>query len=103
VEPSDPKKLARNSDVSPSHEAAAGHVKSGQNEAQRKLILAAVVAKPGSTVDELAGVVGIDQHRVGKRLSDLENQFYITKGRPRLGVSGRLMSTWWPTEIAKGS
>jgi predicted ArsR family transcriptional regulator len=100
VQPTDPDRLSRSGGPDTSREAADGHVNSGVNLAQKRLILGTVLAHPGSTVDEIAAVVGMLQHKVGKRLSDLERTYFIRKGEPRKGLSGRNMTTWWPTELA---
>ena len=101
MEPTDPEKICRREGVESSREAADGHVRSGANVAQKKLILAQLLKAPGSTVDDVAAAVGMDQLRVGKRLSDLAKDHLIKQGDfTRSKVSGRKMLTWWPTELA---
>lgn len=102
MEPTDPNKLARTDGPDTSREAAEGHVNSGDNVAQKQLILAAVRRTPGGTVDEIAEAVGMLQHKVGKRLPDLEKDGLVRKGEPRPGrISRRNMTTWWPAGEAE--
>lgn len=95
----EPRELARRSDPGTSHEAAAEHVASGNNAAQRLAVLQWVRFAPGRTSDELAHLMGVSRHVTGRRLPDLERQGLVRRGEPRVSkVGGRRGLTWWPVD-----
>jgi hypothetical protein len=87
--------IARNTDPDTSHAAAEFMRASGARATQQQRILDVVRRLPGLTVVELAVQVGLNDHKVGKRLSDLATAQKIGKGDER-HVNGLPYSTWWP-------
>lgn len=91
--------IARTTDPRASYEGAAHITQSGKRASQCELLLAAIVGQPGMTTGELAHRVGLDQHKAGKRLSDLKNRGDITRGEERrCSVDGTTQGTWWPVK-----
>lgn len=89
--------IARTTNPRASYEGAALITQSGKRGSQCELLLAAIVGQPGMTTGEVAYRVGIDQHRAGKRLSDLKNRGDIVRGQERrCSVDGTTQGTWWP-------
>lgn len=87
--------VARTTDPTTSHEAAAEHTASGARGRNAALILAAIRRYPGLTCSELIGPTGLDRSEVSKRLSDLHSAFRIEAvGVRRCSVSGKSARTW---------
>lgn len=87
--------IARNTDPNASHAAAEFMRASGARASQQQRILDVVRRLPGLTVVEIAVQVGLNDHKVGKRLSDLANAAKIERGDERV-VEGLSYTTWWP-------
>ncbi len=87
--------IARNSDPATSHGAADFLRRTGARASQQKLILDVVRRLPGLTVVEIAVQCGLNDHKVGKRLSDLAHAQKISRGDERV-VNGLSYTTWWP-------
>lgn len=89
--------LARNTDISTSHEAAAHIVASGTQQAQQEQTAAAVLQHPGLTSNRLAQVTGLDRYMLARRLPELRKTQHVRQG-PNMPcpVSGRSACTWWP-------
>lgn len=88
--------LARATDISTSHEAAAHVVSSGLQSAQQDRAAGALKAHPGLTSMELAKATGYDRYMLARRLPEL-----LVDGRAWRGpkkpceVTGRSACTWW--------
>lgn len=87
--------IARNTDPETSHQAAEFMRATGAGASQQQRILDMVRRLPGLTVVELAVQVGLNDHKVGKRLSDLANAKKIERGDERV-VGSLSYTTWWP-------
>ncbi len=89
--------MARRTDPETSHAAAAGHVASGANAAQRAACLR-VMSHVGMTSDEIAAAAGIERHASARRLPELERAGLVSRGPARLSrVGGRSGVTWYLT------
>lgn len=89
-----------------SFEAARELERSGERKRQVQEAAAAVRRFPGMTSLELAGVTGIDRHRLGRRLPDAEKLGLVRQGeaRPCAMAGGRRRAvTWWPADPPKGA
>ena len=91
--------IARPTDPQTSADAAAEITSSGRRKSQASRILVAIRATPGLTIDDLAARLGKDNHKIGKRTSDLKNLGLIYPDGTRTGRDGCQQSIWWPTEI----
>jgi len=95
--------LARASDPSTSHEAAADLVASGTWGKQKRQVYAVLCLYPGRTSAELAEVAGLDRYMLARRLPDLEDERLATKGsKRRCDATGRKAVTWWPVLGSNG-
>lgn len=89
--------LARNTDISTSHEAAAFVVASGIQTDQQAQAAAAVKRNPGMTSMELSQLTGLDRHMLGRRLPELLGDGRAWRGpKKRCSVSQCSACTWWP-------
>lgn len=92
--------LARSTDISTSHEAAAHVASSGLQTVQQDRAASALRSHPGLTSMELAKATGHDRYMLARRLPEL-----LEDGRAWLGpkkpceVSGRSACTWWPVAL----
>lgn len=93
--------IARSSDPTSSHAAAAAITRDGTRGEQAAQVLAALLRHPGMTSRELAHLAGLDRYVVARRLPELAQ---ATPPRARKGEgadarycqrSGRLACTWW--------
>lgn len=89
--------LARDTDISTSHEAAAHIVANGLQKDQQAQAAEAVKLYPGTTSMHLAQLTGLDRHMLGRRLPELLKTEGVWRG-PNVPcpVSGRSACTWWP-------
>lgn len=89
--------LARTTDSSGSHEAAASIVRSGRHAAQKDRTEAAVKRYPGMTSMQLAQATGMDRYMVARRLPDLAKEGRAHRGAKVLcPISNITVCTWWP-------
>jgi hypothetical protein len=89
--------LARTTDSSGSHEAAASIVRSGRHAAQKDRTEAAVRRYPGMTSMQLAHATGMDRYMVARRLPDLAKEGRAYRGAKALcPISNITVCTWWP-------
>jgi len=73
------------------------HEARGRAESQRKLLLDAVQRNPGKTAGELATLIGLLCHEVGKRLPELRRDGHIVNGPARrCTVNNTQQMTWLP-------
>lgn len=86
--------IARNTDPETSHAAAAFLRSSGARASHQQRILEVVRRLPGLTVIEIAVQCGLNDHKVGKRLSDLATAGKISRGEERQ-VGQLSYTTWW--------
>jgi transcription initiation factor IIE alpha subunit len=95
----DPHKHARSGDPGTSHAAAKSIVTAAKGQC-REILDVLMLGKP-MTQDELAEVLGIDGHRISKRLPDLEHAGLAhTTGEERKGLSGRYQRVWRASDNA---
>lgn len=88
-------RLARRTDLSTSHEAAAEHVRSGRNFKQQTLVLAALKRTSNVTSRELAAAWNLDRYIVARRLPELRAAKLAVVGPKRkCDVSHRQAVTW---------
>ncbi len=93
--------LARSTDSSGSHDAAAHLVRSGAHVAQKDRTAADVRRHPGMTSMQLARETGMDRYMVARRLPDLAKESRVFRGAKALcPISNITVSTWWP--VAQG-
>lgn len=91
--------MARTTDDATSHAAAEEVTASGIAADQRRRVLAAVVAQPGLTSDEIAQAAGMQRHQPARRLSELERLGLVRRGEARPSrVTGRAGLTWYAVE-----
>ena len=92
------KKLARASHPKTSHKAAKEIL--DDLAKLQAWTLAAVIANPGLTTNELADVLGLrDPRKIGRRLPELAKKGQIRRGESRAcDVTGRDATTWFPKE-----
>ena len=96
--------MARASDPSTSHAAAAEVTASGVAAAQRAKVLAVVVAQPGLCSDEIAQAAGLQRHASGRRCPELERLGLVRKGAARPSrITGRSCVTWWPARAEEAA
>ncbi len=89
--------LARNSDISTSHDAAVHVVASGLQAIQQDRAAGAVKAHPGLTSMELAKACGYDRYMLARRLPELLEAGRVWRGPKKpCAVSTRSACTWWP-------
>lgn len=89
--------LARSTDISSSHEAAAYIATSGIQKDQQATAAAAVKLHPGLTSMELSKAAGLDRYMLGRRLPELLEGARVWRGPKKpCEVSGRSACTWWP-------
>lgn len=89
--------LARNTDISTSHEAAAFVVASGTQKDQQATTAAAVRLHPGLTSLELAEATDHCRYMLARRLPELLEDGRAWRGPKKpCSVSGRSACTWWP-------
>jgi len=85
--------LARSTDPSTSHEAAA-HIEAKLGELQYNALLA-VKKHPGKTALELEQADGVMRSTYGRRMTELRRKGYIVEvDKRRCSVSGRSACTW---------
>lgn len=90
--------IARKTDPTSSHLAAAEITASGARAHQQAQTIAAVRAYPGRTSQELAELTQIDRYTLARRLPECVTAGAVRKGEQRpCGVTDRLALTWWPT------
>ncbi|HYQ54218.1 MAG TPA: hypothetical protein VES70_27730 [Pseudomonas sp.] len=90
-------RLARSTDISTSHEAAAHVVSTGLQTAQQDRAADAVKAHPGMTSMELAKATGLDRHMLGRRLPELLERCRVWRGPKKTCEISRVSAcTWWP-------
>jgi hypothetical protein len=88
------RRMARATDPATSHAAAAQHVASGANAAQRAACLA-VMGGAWMTSDEIAEAAGIERHAAARRLPELARDGLVERGPAKLStVGGRKGVTW---------
>ncbi len=75
--------IARNVDPGTSHLSAEYLTESGKRDAQKRLVLDAVINYPNMTSRELAEITGIDNEVFHKRLPDLRRDGWLWSGDPR--------------------
>lgn len=98
-----PQRMARRTDPETSHAAAAEHVASGANAAQRAACLRVMSPDVGMTSDEIAAAAGIERHASARRLPELERDGLVVRGPARLSqVGGRVGVTWLRHEPRQG-
>lgn len=75
------------------HAAAAAH---GLANAHRNLILAALADGVPRTADEIAPLVGLHRHQVGRRLGEMRDDGYlvVAEGITKPTPSGRAAQCW---------
>ncbi len=89
--------LARSTDISSSHEAAAHVVSSGLQGIQQDITAEVLKAHPGLTSMELAKATGRDRYMLARRLPELLEDGRAWRGPKKpCEVSGRSACTWWP-------
>ena len=91
--------IARSTDPSSSHEAAAFVTAVGARAAQQRLAAQAVAAYPGCTALELSAKSGICRYVLNRRLPECETHGAVVRGHIRrcnASKSGRSAVTWWP-------
>lgn len=86
---------ARATDPASSHLAAAEVVASGQVSRNVARVVEGLMANPGATARELAGLIGMDRTEASRRTSDAEEKGLIRKGPLRLCKAGGRMSVTW--------
>lgn len=90
-------RLARSTDPSTSHVAAADLVARGMQAVQHAKTEAAVVLHPGQSSLHLATLTGLDRHMLGRRLPELAREGRIWRGpTAHCGTTGKPACTWWP-------
>ncbi len=90
--------IARSDDPETSHTAGENHTRSGARAAHMALILAAVIANPGSTSGELAVISGVERVETSRRLSDLNNSARVySNGKRTCRECGTAMMLWYAT------
>jgi hypothetical protein len=90
-----PMATAADADPVTSDMAAARIEASGHATAQRRAVLAAVLAHPGSTSAELARIAGMDRHAAARRLPEVRKAGLVRNpGRRTCSVAGILAVTW---------
>lgn len=83
---------ARSTDPATSREAVANHA---GRETNCQRVWWAVKDHPGMTYRELAGIVGLDEVEVMRRLNDLHRKRMVSKGSARAcSTNGNRMTTW---------
>ena len=87
--------LARNSDDSTSHEAAAKLTRSGRRNSQKSAVLTAVRLYPGKTAAELADAAGLKHAVCHKRLPDLARDGFVRKCETRECQATGSRATVW--------
>lgn len=94
----EPRRLARKTDPSTSHEAARDLVSSGTLSRRINLALSVLVAHPGSTARELDRHANVTDGAVRKRLNDLrKHRLAETRGSRLCEVTGKTAQLWYPT------
>ncbi len=88
--------ISRPTDSQTSADAGAAITASGRRESQACRILAAIRETPGLTIDDLADRLGLDNHKIGKRTSDLKNLELVHQAGTRPGLDGCAQGIWWP-------
>lgn len=89
--------LSRATDPETSGEAARQHEASGRLSANRAVVLAAVLARPGLTAVELTEHCELERHEISRRLSDLHAAGLVRHGEKRAcRKSGTKQLTWEP-------
>lgn len=90
-----PMARAANADPVTSDMAAERIEASGRATAQRRAVMAAVLAHPGCTSAELAGFARMDRHAAARRLPELRKAGLVRNpGRRTCSVAGILAVTW---------
>jgi transcription initiation factor IIE alpha subunit len=89
--------LYHRDDPSSSREAIERHDGNGRRATNKKLVLAAVEAKPEQTSREYSEAMYLDRHEVRRRLTDLLNEGLVRQGEARKCKFGRGKAlTWLP-------
>lgn len=90
-------RLARSTDISTNHEAAAHVVSTGLQTAQQDRAAEAVKAHPGMTSMELAKAIGRDRYMLARRVPELLEDGRAGRGPKKpCEASGRSACTWGP-------
>lgn len=88
--------VARRSDPSTSHEAAAVVNVTGSADSQRSLCLQFLIARPGGwTAAEIAAELGQDRHTPSRRLPELRATGHVVNGPARLCRVQKSRSLTW--------
>lgn len=88
---------ARANDPISSHLAADEHTRSGKRAAQQALVVSAVRAFPGKTMQELSELSGICRFTLGRRISECETGGAVRRLPARkCSVTGRMAEPWEP-------
>ena len=91
----DPVSLAKRTDPSTSHEAAADLIQSGKLGKQSAAVFQALERYGPCTSAELADRSGLDRHLVARRLPDLLKRHRVTRGDARAcSVTGKRALVW---------
>lgn len=91
--------LSRASDPRSSSAAGDFAAESGLVDSHEGAIVAAVVARPGQTSDEIAAATGLDRVAVARRMAALERKNRVRRGEQRASrITRRAGLTWWPVE-----
>ena len=88
--------IARPTDPQTSADAGASITASGRRGSQAVRILAEIRDTPGFTIDDLAARLELDNHKIGKRTSDLKNLGLVYQAGTRPGLDGCEQGIWWP-------
>lgn len=88
--------IARPTDPQTSADAGAKITASGRRESQAARILAEIRGSLGLTIDNLAARLELDNHKIGKRTSDLKNLGLVYQAGTRPGLDGCEQGIWWP-------
>lgn len=97
-------RMARRSDPDTSREAAAQHVASGANAAQRGACLK-VLRESGDwmTSDEIAFHANLDRHAAARRMPELEGDRLVERGPARLSRVGKRRGVTWRVTPHQGT
>ena len=94
--------LARSTDPTSSHVAAADLIATGKLLDQQTKAAVAVQRHPGQSSLHLSTLTGLDRHMLGRRLPELAREGRIWRGPSApCATTGKPACTWWP--VAPGS
>lgn len=89
------KPLARNTDPSTSHEAAAYMKRGKRLPEQRDCVARIVEMHPGHTASELSQFCYLDRYQIQRRLSELTGSRVRKGDARRCSMTGRSAVTWY--------